>query len=353
MDTTLAISPSREVALISSVKSAGTPVTPASTEGNSGRRLATARRMARTAARSAAKVRGASARSMTTYRRRLVVGEEVAVVRESGSGGRDEGHPGRAVGRPVEPLRHPAQKRAKQTGGSRIHLDLGGGSEDGRQEHRAHVLVDPVDQPVERRAGGEVGEQVLVGGGRVEEVSQRLERQVHESVLVEAAGVDPIADARRGRQGAAAENAGQAGRVGRGGRDGRALHDDDDVLELAEVLAVLLVERGVPLVRGEQVELGRLERQGMRRVAKAERGEETARDDRQPRAGAAEPDHALQDSAREGQHTQSRSRSSMAVTARTGVPLARPPGRRLAFDLSRAIRASYDSLRMTLLNCAR
>ena len=71
MDRTPAISPSREVALISSVNSAGTPVTPASTDGNSGRRLATAPRMASTAARSAAKVRGASARSMTTYRRRL------------------------------------------------------------------------------------------------------------------------------------------------------------------------------------------------------------------------------------------------------------------------------------------
>jgi len=39
------------------------------------------------------------------------------------------------------------------------------------------------------------------------------------------------------------------------------LHHDDDVLELAEVLRVVFVERGVPLVEWEQVELGRLERQ--------------------------------------------------------------------------------------------
>ena len=63
---TLAIWPSRVVALSSSLKSAGAPVTPASTEGNCGRRLSIARRTATTAACSAAKVRGASARSITT-----------------------------------------------------------------------------------------------------------------------------------------------------------------------------------------------------------------------------------------------------------------------------------------------
>ena len=63
---TLAIWPSRAAALSSSLKSAGAPVTPASTEGNCGRRLAIARRTARIVACSASKVRGVSARSITT-----------------------------------------------------------------------------------------------------------------------------------------------------------------------------------------------------------------------------------------------------------------------------------------------
>ena len=68
--STLAIRPSWEAASSSSLKSAGAPVTPASTEGNCGRRLAIARRMVPIAACSASKVRGASTRSITTYRRR-------------------------------------------------------------------------------------------------------------------------------------------------------------------------------------------------------------------------------------------------------------------------------------------
>jgi len=46
--------------------------------------------------------------------------------------------------------------------------------------------------------------------------------------LFEAAGVDPIADARR-PEAAVAQGAGQAGCVGRGGLDRRALHDHDEV----------------------------------------------------------------------------------------------------------------------------
>ena len=161
--------------------------------------------------------------------------------------------------------------------------------------------------------------------GRVEHVAQRVERQVQQSARFETAGVDPIADARRRREGAVTEGGGEAGRVGRGGRDRRALHDHDDVFELAEVLAIVLVERGVPLVGREQAELGRLERQGMRRVADAERGDSDPQTDRQRRAGAAEPHHALQEPAGQRWHSQHRSpRSGLTVTAR---PLVRtePP----------------------------
>jgi len=128
-------------------------------------------------------------------------------------------------------------------------------------------------------------------------VPQCVERQVRECVGFDAAGVDLIADARR-PEGAVAEDSGQAGRVGRGGLDLQALHNHDDVLELAEVLRVVLVERGVPLVERKQVELGRLERQGMRSVADAERGKGEGHEDRERRAGAAELHYALQEPAR-------------------------------------------------------
>ena len=58
--------PSRVAALSPSQKSAGAPVTPASTDGNSWRRLAIADRMARIAACSVANARGTSTRSITT-----------------------------------------------------------------------------------------------------------------------------------------------------------------------------------------------------------------------------------------------------------------------------------------------
>ena len=82
-------------------------------------------------------------------------------------------------------------------------------------------------------------------------VSQRVERQVQQRVRFETARVDPIADARR-PEGALAKDAGQAGRVGRRRSRLRGSHDHDDVLELAEVLGVVLVERGVRLVEREQ-----------------------------------------------------------------------------------------------------
>ncbi len=63
---TLAIWPSRVAAISSSPKSAGAPVTPASTAGNCGRRSAIACRTVWIAACSAAKVRGVLARSITT-----------------------------------------------------------------------------------------------------------------------------------------------------------------------------------------------------------------------------------------------------------------------------------------------
>ena len=108
----------------------------------------------------------------------------------------------------------------------------------------------------------------------------------------EAARIDPIADARC-PEGTLAEDTRQAGRVGRRGLDLRAFYDHDDVLELAEVLGVVLVERGVPLVERQQVELGRLESEGMRRVAGAERGKGERHRDRQRWVGAAEPDEGL------------------------------------------------------------
>ena len=119
---------------------------------------------------------------------------------------------------------------------------------------------------------------------------------------------------------AVAEHAGQARRVGRGERDGRALHDDDDVLQLAEVLAVALVERGIRLVGREQVELGRLEREGVPRVAAAERGEDDAQDDRQRGAGAADPHHALQESRRQRQRVRPRVTLRHGITALTCAP---------------------------------
>src|SRR4029453_875383 len=109
---------------------------------------------------------------------------------------------------------------------------------------------------------------------------------------LETACVDWIADARR-PEGALAEDTSQAGRVGRRGLDLRAFHDDDDVLELAEVLRIVLVERGIPLVERQQMELGRLEREGMRRVAGPERGKGDRHGDRQRWGGAAEPDEGL------------------------------------------------------------
>ena len=184
------------------------------------------------------------------------------------------------------------------------------------------------------------------------DVSQRVERQVQQGALLEAAGVDPIADARR-PEAAVAQSGGQAGRVGRGGLDRRALHDHDDVLELAEVLRVSLVERGVPLVEREQMELGRLERQGMRRVADAERGKGDAHGDRQRRAGAAEAHHALQEPARQRQrYSAAARRAGMAVTAPTLLRKrpSRAPENSAWRDLSAVTRASYEAVRTILLN---
>jgi hypothetical protein len=111
-------------------------------------------------------------------------------------------------------------------------------------------------------------------------------------VRFETACIDSIADARR-PEGPLAKDSGQAGRVGRRGLHLRAFHDHDDVLELAEVLGVVFVERGVALVERQKVELGRLERQGMRRVAGAEHGKGERHGDRQRWVGAAEPDEGL------------------------------------------------------------
>ena len=267
---TLAISPSRVAALSSSLKSAGAP---GDAGLDRGKLLAEARDRAPDG-EDRRVLRGEGARRVGEVdhdeEQPPVVRQEVAAVGGGGGGG-EEARPGRAVRPAVDPLRHLGQEIVKQTVGRRVRLFLGAGAEDSGQERRADGLVDAIDQPVERRGGGEVGEQVFLAGDRVEGVSQRVERQVQQCVGFEAAGVDAIADARR-PEGAVAEESGQAGRVGRGGLDLRALHDHDDVLELAEVLRVVLVERGVPLVEREQVELGRLERQGMRRVADAERG---------------------------------------------------------------------------------
>jgi hypothetical protein len=52
-------------------------------------------------------------------------------------------------------------------------------------------------------------------------------------------------------------------------------------------------------VEREQVELGRLDRQGMRRVADAERGKGEGHQDRERRAGAADLHDALQEPARQ------------------------------------------------------
>ena len=186
-----------------------------------------------------------------------VVRQEVAAIGGENGGG-EERAPGRAIRPAVDPLRHPGQEIGQQARGRRARLARGTAGEDSRQEARADGLVDAADQPVEGRRGGEVGEQLFVGGERVEGRPQRVERQIEQGLALEAARVEPIADARR-PEGALPEESGQSGRVGRGGLELRALHDDDDVLELAEVLGVVLVERGVPLVEREQVELGRLE----------------------------------------------------------------------------------------------
>ncbi len=135
-------------------------------------------------------------------------------------------------------------------------------------------------------------------GDRIEEVSQPFDGQVQERAPFEVSGVEPIADA-RGRERALAKDAGQARRVRRGERNGRALHDDDDVLQVAEVLAVALVQRGIGPMGRKQVELGRVQREGVPRIAAADRGEDDAQDDRQRGAGAADPHHALHESRRQ------------------------------------------------------
>ena len=61
----------------------------------------------------------------------------------------------------------------------------------------------PVHEPIERRRGGEVGEQLLLAGDRVEECpAGRSSGRYSSACACEAGGVDPIADARgpRGRR---------------------------------------------------------------------------------------------------------------------------------------------------------
>ena len=151
--------------------------------------------------------------------------------------------------------------------------------------------------PATRRSSvgvrGEVGQQLFLAGDRVEHVVRSVSSgRYREPVRFETARVDPIADARR-LEGAVAKNTGQAGRVSRRGLDLRGFHDHDDVLELAEVLGVVLVERGVLLMERQQMELGRLEREGMCRVTGAERGTGERHGDRQRWVGAAKPDEGL------------------------------------------------------------
>jgi hypothetical protein len=154
---------------------------------------------------------------------------------------------------------------------------------------------------------------------------------------------------------ARAKDAGQAGRVRRGRLDGRAFHDHDDVLELAEVLGVFLVERGIPLVKREEMKLGRFERERMRRVAHAHGGR--GEGDRHGKRGAraAEAHEGLQCSAGHRQRSQIRSPLRRSDAQRTALPDGEAAGVENSSwcNFSFATSVSYDSSRMTLLNCAR
>ena len=140
-----------------------------------------------------------------------IVRQEVPPVRGDGRGA-EEIPPGRAVRPTVDPLRHLGQEITKEAGGRRGRVVLAAGAEDAGQERGPDVLVDAVDQPGEGRGGGKVCEQVLVAGDRLKGALQRVEGQVEERVRVEAAGIDPIADARRPGD-VLAKGAGQAGRA--------------------------------------------------------------------------------------------------------------------------------------------